>query len=310
MGGTAWSSHDYSHYSKSYSGKSTDQNFGTDKKKVEANIPKNFKVRESRDNDNQPESIPIIIMFDVTGSMGDIPNEFIKKTLINMMDILLEKGLKNSQILFGAIGDYNYDKYPIQATQFESGTDEINAAITSLKVEQGGGGNEHESYHLAWYFAANKTAIDSFDKRGRKGFLFTIGDECIAKSYSSKEIKDCFDDDILSGHHSTKDLFYKASRMYHTYHIFMSQTGTGRHCLPKIKSDPEFPMSIENLIVLEDYTKTAELIASLVLKISGIDTADILTKYDSKGVLSSALAKVEDVSNSQVGFKQAGAFTL
>lgn len=49
--------------------------------------------------------------------------------------------------------------------------------LEKLWLEKGGGGNCCESYTLPWYFAALHTAIDWFEKRGQKGYLFTVGDE-------------------------------------------------------------------------------------------------------------------------------------
>ncbi|HAO33838.1 MAG TPA: hypothetical protein DCQ84_12920, partial [Candidatus Competibacteraceae bacterium] len=49
--------------------------------------------------------------------------------------------------------------------------------LRRLWLEKGGGGNACESYTLPWYFAATHTAIDCFEKRGKKGYLFTVGDE-------------------------------------------------------------------------------------------------------------------------------------
>ena len=46
-----------------------------------------------------------------------------------------------------------------------------------IVLEGGGGGQMTESYELAMYFMARHTAIDCFEKRGRRGYLFIIGDE-------------------------------------------------------------------------------------------------------------------------------------
>ena len=39
-----------------------------------------------------------------------------------------------------------------------------------------GGGDGPEDYDLLWYFADKCTDTDSFNKRHKKGFCFTIGD--------------------------------------------------------------------------------------------------------------------------------------
>ena len=62
------------------------------------------------------------------------------------------------------------------AAQFEADL-RIADQLARLWLEGGGGGNRFESYNLPWYFAARRTSIDCFEKRGRKGYLFTVGDE-------------------------------------------------------------------------------------------------------------------------------------
>src|SRR5216684_3447913 len=93
------------------------------------------------------------------------------------MGLLILKGyLEHPQILIGAIGDATCDTAPLQVGQFESGI-EIEEDLGKLFLEGGGGGHITESYELAMYFMARHTAVDCYEKRGRRGYLFVIGDE-------------------------------------------------------------------------------------------------------------------------------------
>ena len=85
-----------------------------------------------------------------------------------------------------AIGDAECDRAPLQVTQFEA---DIRLAdqLRELWIEGGGGGNRGESYHLPWAFAAMRTSTDCFERRGRKGYLFTIGDEPILPGISAPQ---------------------------------------------------------------------------------------------------------------------------
>jgi hypothetical protein len=78
--------------------------------------------------------------------------------------------------MFMAIGDANCDKAPLQVSQFEADKRIIDQ-LTQIYLEHSGGGNDFESYNLPWYFAANHTVHDSMEKRGKRGYLFTVGDE-------------------------------------------------------------------------------------------------------------------------------------
>ena len=127
--------------------------------------PSKAQLRESRDSKEHPLSVPIILALDVTGSMGEIPHYLIKDGLPNLMGGIIQRGIKDPQILFLAIGDYTYDSYPLQVGQFESGDEELDLWLTRTYIEGGGGGNEGESYSLAWYYGAKHTVTDSWEKR-------------------------------------------------------------------------------------------------------------------------------------------------
>lgn len=138
------------------------------------------KVRESRASDAHPDATAIAVIFDVTGSMGRVPR-VLQSKLGGLMHLLLEKHyVSDPQLFFGAVGDAHCDRVPLQIGQFESGL-EMDDDLGKIYLEGGGGGQVHESYELALYFMATHTAIDCFDRRGRKGYLFTIGGE---KPYS------------------------------------------------------------------------------------------------------------------------------
>jgi hypothetical protein len=144
--------------------------------------PSKVTTRECRDSDIHPETLPIIIALDITGSMGIIPEKIIKGGLGIIIETLMERGVLHPSILFLAIGDHLYDPSPLQIGQFESGDKELVKWLSNTWIVGRGGGNQKESYQLAWETAAYHTVTDAMEKRGRKGILITIGDEGILES--------------------------------------------------------------------------------------------------------------------------------
>jgi hypothetical protein len=101
--------------------------------------PRGLGVREARDSEHHPRSVPIIVAFDVTGSMGDVPMRFAKDLLGRLMTRLVEHGwVSDPQVLFAAIGDAVSDRAPLQVGQFESGL-EMDMWLTRLWLEGRGG---------------------------------------------------------------------------------------------------------------------------------------------------------------------------
>ena len=150
--------------------------------------PRGVQVRESRDSDAHPESHAVGVLFDVTGSMQTVPR-ILQANLPKLMGLLIHKGyLEHPQILIGAIGDATCDAAPLQVGQFESGI-EIEEDLGKLFLEGGGGGQVTESYELAMYFMARHTAIDCLEKRGKRGYLFVIGDEAPYPRVKRREVE-------------------------------------------------------------------------------------------------------------------------
>jgi len=136
--------------------------------------PRKFKVRECCNSDEHPNTIPVILALDVTGSMGDA----CKETAAALGTIItnLYGKYKDVEICVMGIGDLAYDDAPIQMSQFESDV-RIAESLDKVYIEFGGGGNKYESYTAAWYMGLYRTKLDCYDKQGRKGIIITMGDE-------------------------------------------------------------------------------------------------------------------------------------
>ena len=121
MGGGSYSYNDAVTRSRSYRSQSIEKTFSKKNLDPEMN-PININFRESRDSEEHPESFPIIIALDETGSMGEVPKYLIDNTLPDCVASIMKAGIDNPQICFMAFGDVEgfYEEAPLQVGQFES----------------------------------------------------------------------------------------------------------------------------------------------------------------------------------------------
>lgn len=187
----------------------------------------NVGVRESRDSGEHPFSTPIIIALDVTGSMMDTPYEMIRDQFPKIMDSLIQLGVSDPQIMFMAIGDHVYDRYPLQTGQFESDTAKLLDTLQSLVIEGGGGGNLGESYLLAHIVAGYHTETDSWFKRHTKGFLFTIGDEPNLGDVSGAYLECILGYQTGAATITAEEALQKAQEQYHVFHVHITNASHG-----------------------------------------------------------------------------------
>lgn len=210
----------------SYKMRSKEQNFK--ERSLDKEMDLRDAVREARDSEDHPNSFPIIIALDVTGSMGSIPQDLITNSLPKIMSKIMEEGVADPQLLFLGIGDHYYDEAPVQVGQFESSDELIEKWLMKTFIEGGGGPNDGESYFLAWYIAARHTSTDSFEKRGQKGVLITIGDEPTLKSITKADLKKFGFSE--QGEVTAENILAEAKEKWEVYHInVMDHAGNRYH---------------------------------------------------------------------------------
>ena len=175
-------------------------------------------VRECCENTEHPETFPIILGLDVTGSMGHVPAHLIKHDFVEVMKKILEEGIECPQVCFVAYGDHKCDDAPLQIGQFEASDELMEKWLTSTWLEGGGGGNGGESTSLVHYFAARHTSCDAITKRGKKGLLITVGDEPNHMDYSHKSLSKIFGDGLESNL-TAGEILDEAREGWDVYHI-------------------------------------------------------------------------------------------
>lgn len=274
MGCGAWSSSDWKKYSsKRITGRSVADIYSA--KTVDPKYdPRKIYVRESCDSADHPVTTPIIIGLDVTGSMSDLLDVTAKKLGEMVKDILERQPVEGPQIMFCAVGDSMCDRSPLQATQFESDI-RIASQLTELWFEKGGGGNRFESYPLVWYFAANKTKTDAWEKRQRKGVIFTLGDDGYPDKLTQHEIERVFGDNV-SEDVDTAALLAQVSRKYEVFHLMVMDRRSEQVVkLPKWRE-----LMGERAIAVTDVNAIPEIIVSLLENVAGRDTEEIINSWD------------------------------
>lgn len=276
MGSGTFDAKAYRSFAASTASKTTDEIYSSRSIHKDLN-PKGVKLRESRDSTDNPNSTPIIVGIDVTGSMGMIADVLARKGLGTLFTELLEgKTVSNPHVMFMAIGDANCDEAPLQVSQFEA-DNRIVDQLTQIWIEHGGGGNCFESYNLPWYFASEHTEHDSLIKRGKRGYLFTVGDEQAPEPLTVDQIKQ-FIGDTPERQLSSEEMLRDAHRKYDVFHVMIAE-GDHARSRPERVRETWTQMLGQKAIWLKDHTKLAETVVSAIAVAEGQDALKAAGKF-------------------------------
>ena len=239
--------------------------------------PAKIKMRESRDSDDDLASTPIIVGIDVTGSMGMLAEALVKRGLKPLFEEILDrKPVTDPHVMAMAIGDAWCDRAPLQVTQFEADI-RVAEQIQDLFIEGGGGANQYESYNLPWYFAATKTVTDAWDKRGKKGYLFTVGDEPCPPVLEVAHIKR-----VCGGRAqhdlSTPDVLAMAERRYEVFHVVVEE-GSFARSRPDVVMQSWTEVLGQRVLRLSDHEKLSEVIVSAIEITEGRDAGSVAASW-------------------------------
>lgn len=261
--------------------------------------------RESRDSDDNPKATAIMLFTDVTGSMGRLSQEVLSAMDTVCTELYDREPISDPSVLTGGIGDAFYDQAPLQVSQFES---DIRIADQTRKIyiEHGGGSNFGESYAMAWLFGALMTSTDCYEKRGQKGFLFTVGDEPLLGAQGLKKFGRGVSDDEgkmiavtkeqakkflnldIESDLSAEEIYDMVSQKWEVVHIVVTrQYEDGVNAsFGEILGD--------RLLWLQDPAALPELIVSTVQVLSGANKKDVADSWsDEKGLaIASALKDI------------------
>ena len=185
--------------------------------------PRYFDIRECVNSEEHPNTIPVILALDVTGSMGDACQE--TADALGVIITNLYKKFDDIEFCVMGIGDLAYDAAPIQMSQFESDI-RIAESLDKIWLEKGGGGNAFESYTAAWYMGLHRTKLDCFDKQGRKGIIITMGDEPMNPYLPVDELNQAINGSV-QGPVETTELYAEASKKFDIFHIAVN---SNRNC--------------------------------------------------------------------------------
>ena len=181
-------------------------------------------MRECCDSSDHPQTLPVILALDVTGSMGPASAE-VAKTMNVVMTSLYNK-IQDVEFMVMGIGDLSYDRAPIQISQFESDI-RIAEQLDKIYLEYGGGGNAFESYTAAWYMGLYHTRLDCW-KRNRKGLIITMGDEPL-NPYLPREPLSAVTGDRLQRNVETKELYREVRKKFDILHLHVQHTEYDRY---------------------------------------------------------------------------------
>lgn len=302
MGGSAYSSNDYA--ARVAYRKSTNtptfahhDNVRTGKAKgVHPSLsPRGVKIREARDSEAHPISVPIAILNDLTGSMQSVPIT-LQAQEPRLMGLFLQDRADGKGYLHGgypAIMIAGCDDYfaigaegALQVGQFESGL-EIDDNLTNLWLTGNGGGNWQESYDLFLYFLAFHTAHDHFEKRGRKGHAFVICDEPLPQTITVQAVKEVIGDD-LGRNLPIAEVIAKVQERYWLHCIIPNQTS--HYDSEDLRTGWRKAIGAENVLLLQDPTKICELIVATVALCEGsVDLEDLAADNLAIGAVHTAL---------------------
>lgn len=262
MGNSRWDDNDYKSYAitTNYRSASAAEVFShkVDEKLDPRNVKvgkgdrKGLQLRESVISEANPDPTPIILGLDVTGSMGQVAVQIAKDELPKLMTQIHATGVvSDPHVMFMGIDDvFAQGHGALQVSYFEPDL-RIVEQLRKMWLVGNGGGNGSESYDLAWYFAGHYTHSDNFVKKGKKGFLFTFGDEPAPyQTVSPRDLETIFGPGSYESAKPEASLAL-AKRQYQVFHIIVERgpghTGVSTSWTKMLGNNAIFLNDTENL---------------------------------------------------------------
>lgn len=238
--------------------------------------PKGVQIRESRDSAHNPNSNAIIVGIDETGSMGMCADVMVREGANTLASQLYERTpISDPHIMFMGIGDLETDHAPLQVSQFEADI-RIIEQLRHMWLEGNGGGNNYEGYALAWYFALQHTATDCWEKRQKKGYLFTMGDEKPTPIMPVNKMERVFG--YRPEIHDPREILRRVQEKWNVFHLMVEEGSYYRRDGAGVVGAWRELLG-DRAIGLPDHRRMAEVILSLIQINEGADNDTVVSSW-------------------------------
>lgn len=229
--------------------------------------PKFIGTRECFDSAEHPNTTPIVVGLDVTGSMGYLAVEIATGALNELITKLYSTGsVEDPALMCAAYGDYEDDS-PLQVTQFESDI-RIAEQLLELYFENCGSGDVTPT--LLWEFLSKHTNIDAINKRHQKGFVFTIGDNAEIRTNAVPDtILRVIGDKLPNA--TRENILEEVSQKFNVFHIMIGGSENDNSSIL-----PGHKINIRQ----EDIKVIPEIIISTIQLQKGENKETILAQWD------------------------------
>jgi hypothetical protein len=166
--------------------------------------------------------------------------------------------------------------------------------LRAIFLEGNGGGQKSESYELATCFVARHIATDAWEKRGKKGYLFIVGDELNKPVLRAAHLRSVLGVNARANV-DVGSLYREVQQRWHTHFILPNQS---HYFTDRQVRDHWRSLLGERLLLLDDPAAVCELIAVTIgLLENAIDLADGLDDLHEvgsnyRGAVGKALASI------------------
>jgi len=217
----------------------------------------NEKIVDPRKQIKAKSSNPLIIAVDVTGSMASWPFEIFDR--LPLLYNTLSQYREDLEVCFAAIGDANYDHWPLQVTPFAGGYD-LEQLLGSLYGE-GGGGDAPESYGLFAHWV--NTHIEIPDTH-EPPFLIVFGDAPMHRNVPGTQITHYLGDETGSD----IDALQAWQQVCKTWNTWFLRRPTGK---PGDKVDKQWGHAIseQKIFHIQDEQRAVDYAMALVARAWG-----------------------------------------
>lgn len=290
MGNAKWDDHAYATYATTTNYRSMSREQVFEHRMDEKLDPRNVKVgkgdrvglqlRESIISEANPDPTPIILGLDVTGSMRDVVEQIAKDELPKIMTEIHTRGVvSDPHVMFMGIDDVHAQGHgALQVSYFEPDL-KIIEQLRKLWLVGNGGGNNSESYDLAWYFAGRYTYLENFEKTGKPGFLFTIGDEPFPVDVNSPEQLETIFGPGEYERTAPEACLQMAQRKFQVFHISIEKRGYNLASWDRALGPNHIKLPVRDLRHLSEVVLATMAIAS------GADINEYIASSEISGVL-------------------------